>query len=108
MIPDYWDTPIFRKRCKQAEKVHELAEKVNGSMDDLPSATKMTRRMISLQRYLNGLGLDKRLKNDLKELAVLRHSMKDILEHARLESEYGRETVVFDIADKAVNHWREA
>ena len=115
MIPDYWDTPTFRKRCKQVDKINDLVEKLNGSMDDLPSSAKMARRIVSLQRYLNGLGLDKKLKDDLHELVVLRESMKEILDRTEKEKKRDYDAAlkggifeIHDIANMAVNHWKDA
>ena len=115
MITDYWDTPTFRKRCKQVDKVNDLVEKLNGSMDDMPSSAKMARRLVSLQRYLNGLGLDRKLKDDLHELRVLRESMKEILDRTEKELKRDRKSAIaggiceiHDIANMAVNHWRDA
>lgn len=111
---DYWDTPTFRKRCKQVEKVRELAEKANGSIEDLPSATKMTRRLVKLQRYLNGLGLDRKLKDDLHELRVLRESMKEILDRTEKEKKRDYDAAlnggileIHDIANTAINSWKD-
>lgn len=114
MIPDYWDTPTFRKRCKQVNKINDLVEKLNGSMDDLPSSAKMARRMVSLQRYLNGLGLDRKLKDDLHELRVLRESMKEILDRTEREKKRDYDAAlnggvleIHDIANTAINSWRD-